>query len=150
MSPNENFWFLDLLRLLLTQSWPNTMLNFKISGGGNSGWGGKSHAPPPLYETLTVLFTAPDFESSRKVYYTHRNSANAAHFHGKNRCDPWIVVLYKTVHCGTAIKMWRTWWEKSGTNGAAFSSAAATLACCILFDVYHTYIHTYIHTYVHL
>ena len=34
-------------------------------------------------------------------------------------------VLYKTAHCGTAINMWRCWWEKSGEHAVMFSSAAA-------------------------
>ena len=44
-----------------------------------------------------------------------------------------IVALHKTAHCGVAIKVRRfchqsaaLWWEKSGTNAAMFSSAAAT------------------------
>ena len=34
------------------------------------------------------------------------------------------VPHYKTAHCGTAIKVRRFWWEKSGTHAAMFSSAA--------------------------
>ena len=56
-------------------------------------------------------------------------NANMLHFHGKKHHKPWILAFYKTVHCGAAIKVWRTRWEKSGAHGAAFSSAAAA---CLL------------------
>ena len=68
----------------------------------------------------------------RKAYcgafcQTHRNSASAPHFHGKKR--PRIAALYKTAHCGTAIKIQYTRWEKCGAHGTTFSSAAAA---CLL------------------
>ena len=56
---------------------------------------------------------------------THHNLANAPHFHGKRRRNPCIAALYKTAHCGTAIKVRHTWWKKSNTHDAMFSSAAA-------------------------
>ena len=34
-----------------------------------------------------------------------------------------IAVLYKTAHCGTAIKVRRTRWEKSGAHAATYSIA---------------------------
>ena len=62
-----------------------------------------------------------------------RNSVNTPHFHGKRRHNrgkrrhnPCLAALYKTVHCGAAIKVRHFWWEKSGTHAAMFSSAAAT------------------------
>ena len=39
---------------------------------------------------------------------------------------PWIAALYKTTHCGTAIKMRRFWWEKSSAHAVMFSSSAAS------------------------
>ena len=46
-------------------------------------------------------------------------------FTGKRHRNPRIA-LYKTAHCGTAIKVRHFWWEKSGAHAAVFSSAAAT------------------------
>ena len=40
-----------------------------------------------------------------------------------------LLVLYKTAHCGTAVKVRRTRWEKSDAHGTVFSSAAAA---CVL------------------
>ena len=36
-----------------------------------------------------------------------------------------LCVLYKTAHCGAAIKVQHFWLEKSGAHAAMFSSAAA-------------------------
>ena len=55
----------------------------------------------------------------------------------KKRRNPGITAaLYKTAHCGVAVKVWRTRWEKSGAHGATFSSAAAVRLFFILFDIY--------------
>ena len=35
------------------------------------------------------------------------------------------AAFYKTMHCGAAIKVRRTWWEKSSAHAAMFSSTAA-------------------------
>ena len=45
---------------------------------------------------------------------------------GKRYRSLCIAALYKTVHCGTAIKVRHFWWEKSDAHAAMFSSAAAT------------------------
>ena len=44
---------------------------------------------------------------------------------GRRRHNSWIAALYRTAHCGAAIKVRCFWWEKSGAHAAMFSSAAA-------------------------
>ena len=42
--------------------------------------------------------------------------AKRATFSRQRHHSPRIAALYKTVHCGTAIKVGRFWWGKSGTH----------------------------------
>ena len=46
-----------------------------------------------------------------------------------------VAALYKTAHCGAAIKVRHFWWEKSSAHVTMLSNAAAA-RCWILFDAY--------------
>ena len=85
---------------------------------------------------------------------TRRNSANtpqfgehtafsrqkAVHFfHGKKCRNPRIAPLYKTSHCGTAIKVRHTRWEKSGAHALHFQVPPQHVCCILLtYTIYRT------------
>ena len=54
--------------------------------------------------------------------------AKSATIQGSQHFLAMIAVLYKTMHCGTVIKVWNTWCEKS-------SAHAPTLLLSTLFDI---------------
>ena len=58
----------------------------------------------------------------------------------------WIAVLYKTADCGTAIKVRRFWWKKSGANAAMISSAAVARLLDSFWRVLYVYVRTFIHS----
>ena len=82
-----------------------------------------------LFDKIPHIYGLPlDLCRKRRIWncgafcQTSRNSANMLHFHGK-----------KTAHCGAAIKVRRTWWEKSGAHGTTFSRAATARLLHIFF-----------------
>ena len=79
-----------------------------------------------------IRYCSTSCQTRHNFCQTCRNSANTPHFHGKKRRNPWIVTLYKTAHCGAAIKVRRTRWDKSGAHDAAFTSAATARLLCSL------------------
>ena len=83
----------------------------------------------------------------RNTRQTCRNLANVPHFHGKKCRNPRILALYKTAHCGTAIKVWRGHQSvarpsKCGAHGGRKAAHMTPrfqvprwCICCILFYV---------------
>ena len=82
---------------------------------------------------IAVLLNVPRFLPNASQF------GERAAFSRQKASHPWIAALkdaalYQTAYCGAAIKVWRVFavkvryflWEKSGSNAAMFSSAAAT------------------------
>ena len=78
-----------------------------------------------IRKCVALLWFASGFVREAPDTELQRFLPNALHFHGKKRRNPWIAALYKTAHCGAAIKVRRTWRGKNGAHGAMFPSAAA-------------------------
>ena len=60
--------------------------------------------------------------------------AKSATIQGSQHFLAMIEVLYKTMHCGTVIKVWNTWCEKSSAHAPCFHCRSGT--CFPLFLTY--------------
>ena len=95
----------------------------------------------PLFRTTLLWFVreAPGYGIAAIFCQTCRDLANALHFRCRN---PLIAALYKTAHCGAAIKV-RQFWREKAARFMPFFQMLPRLIRCILFDAYRTCICTY-------